>query len=95
MEEADAELIQRVFSHPPGRVKKVIDAAFFLHMDDLLKRLTAGIMASLAKEETTKLVAESKVSNKVDSIEVSAEIHKKIELVLFKNRQQEEEEEVQ
>ena len=52
MEEADAELIERIFSNPPGRAKKVIDAAFFLHMDELLRRLTAGIMSTMKKEET-------------------------------------------
>lgn len=66
MEDADAELIERIFGFPPGRVKKVIDAAFFLQMDDLLKRLTAGIASSLKKKETMKIVAESKKSNKLD-----------------------------
>ena len=50
MEEADAELIERIFANPPGRVKKVIDAAFFLNMDDLLRRLTAGIISTLDKD---------------------------------------------
>jgi len=71
-------LIGRIFSHPPGRVKKVIDAAFFLHMDDLLRRLTAGIISSLSKEETVQMVADSKNSNKIDPIEVSDEVYKKV-----------------
>ena len=72
MEEADAELVERIFSNPPGRAKKVIDAAFFLQMDDLLRRLTAGIMSSLKKEETKNMVADSKKSSKVDPVEVSS-----------------------
>ena len=90
MEEADAELVERIFSNPPGRAKKVIDAAFFLQMDDLLRRLTAGIMSSLNKEETKNMVADSKKSSKVDPVEVSSEIHKKIEMILFKNKSKEE-----
>jgi hypothetical protein len=49
MEEADAELIQRIFSNPPEQVKLVIDAAFLLHIDHLLKRLAAGMIAGLQK----------------------------------------------
>jgi hypothetical protein len=93
MEEADAELISRIFSNPPGRVKKVIDAAFFLHMDDLLRRLTAGIISSLSKEETSRMVADSRNSNKIDPIEVSDEVHKKVEMILFKNQQKEDKQE--
>lgn len=50
MEEADAELIERIFANPPYKAKAVIDSAFFLHMNHLLKRLTAGIMAGLSRE---------------------------------------------
>ena len=62
-------------------------------MDDLLRRLTAGIISSLSKEETVQMVADSKNSNKIDPIEVSDEVYKKVELILFKNKQKEEKEE--
>ena len=47
-------------------------------MDDLLRRLTAGIISSLSKEETVQMVADSKNSNKIDPIEVSDEVYKKV-----------------
>lgn len=50
MEEADAELVERIFSNASYKAKSVIDAAFFLHMNHLLRRLTAGIMAGLSRE---------------------------------------------
>lgn len=68
MEEADAELMERIFSHSPHKVKLIIDAAFFLHMDDLLRRLTAGIMAGLDKDETKHLVSQSKKSKKLNEL---------------------------
>ena len=56
MEEADAELVYRIFENPAEKVKAVVDAAFFLHMDALLKRLAAGMIAHLDKGETKRLV---------------------------------------
>lgn len=52
MEEQDAELISRIFSDKPEQVKAVIDAAFYLHVNDLLRRLAAGMISSLDKQET-------------------------------------------
>lgn len=65
MQEADAELLYRIFENPPEKVKAVVDAAFFLHMDDLLRRLAAGMIAHLDKGQTKRLVQESKKSDKV------------------------------
>jgi hypothetical protein len=41
----------------------VIDAAFYLHMDELLRRLAAGMISQLNKEETNSLIKESRKSN--------------------------------
>jgi hypothetical protein len=49
MEEQDAELVSRIFSDSPENVKAVIDAAFYLHVDELLRRLAAGMISSLDK----------------------------------------------
>lgn len=81
MEEADAELVGRIFAGPPEEVKAVVDAAFLLHVDELLKRLTAGLMGSLKREETKQLVEASKKSKLINEQEVSTEIHKKIEMI--------------
>ena len=83
MEDQDAELISRIFSEQPEQVKAVIDAAFFLHVNDLLKRLAAGMISSLEKQETAELVKESKKSKLLREEEVSEEIHNKINLILF------------
>ena len=50
MEPADAELIQRIFQGNSEEGKAIIDAAFFLRMDDLFKRLSAGLMSVLNRE---------------------------------------------
>lgn len=71
MEEQDAELISRIFSEKPEQVKAVIDAAFYLHVNDLLKRLAAGMISSLDKQETAELVQESKKSKLIKEEEVS------------------------
>ena len=47
MEEVDAELVSRIFENSAEKVKAVVDAAFFLHMDELLKRLAAGMISHL------------------------------------------------
>lgn len=49
MEEADAELIQRIYTAPPKFIKAVVDAAFYLHVDELLKRLAVGMISTLNK----------------------------------------------
>ena len=88
MEEQDAELIYRIFTNKPEDVKAVIDTAFYLHIDQLLRRLAAGMIATLDKQETAKLVGESKKSNLINETEVSEEIHRKINLALFREQQQ-------
>ena len=50
MEEQDAELIFRIFANKPEDVKAVIDTAFYLHIDEFLKRLAAGMIATLDKQ---------------------------------------------
>ena len=88
MEEVDAELVSRIFENPPEKVKAVVDAAFFLHMDDLLKRLAAGMISHLDKGQTKRLVNESRKSEKVSETQVSEEIHNKIKMI-FETRRKE------
>ena len=71
MEEADAELIQRVLEASPEEGKAIFDVAFYLHMDQLFKRLAAGMMAGLNRDNTKKMVEESRKSALLDEAEVS------------------------
>jgi hypothetical protein len=47
MEDIDAELIERIYAQSPQVIKQIIDATFYLHIDSLQRRLTAGLIAGL------------------------------------------------
>lgn len=55
MEEADAELVDRIYSQGEELFKKVLDGASYLDIEDFRKRLIAAIAIQMTKHTVDEL----------------------------------------